>query len=215
MNRTGTGVPGLDKLMEGGFPRGSVNLVTGNPGTGKTTFCSQFLYAGLENNESCIYITTEETQREILLAAEQYGMKLDNYKKFDIKRIPPAQKVIGEIDWILEENDYDRVVIDSLSVFEMMKDQENVRRQVRDLINKLREAELTSLLTAEVPEDRPDALSRFGVAEFVVDGVIKLDVETLGEDVQRTIQVRKMRATNIQAGEFSIQFGNSGLELSG
>ena len=41
--RVPTGVHGLDKLIEGGFPKGRSILVTGEPGTGKSIFCLQFL----------------------------------------------------------------------------------------------------------------------------------------------------------------------------
>lgn len=191
----------------------SVNLVTGGAGTGKTTFCVQFAFQGVENGENVLYITTEETPSEILMNAHQFGMMLDEYDNFEIRSIPPAQKVIGEIEWMLRENDYDRVIMDSLSVFEMYKGDGNIRKYLRDLIQKFRESDCTVLLTTEVPENEPDALSRFGVAEFVVDGVIKLDISTLGEDVERTIQVRKMRATDIDAGERNLEFGKNGLQM--
>jgi circadian clock protein KaiC len=48
-NRVPTGIDGLDPLIEGGFPRGSLVLLAGNPGTGKTIFSMQFLYNGAED----------------------------------------------------------------------------------------------------------------------------------------------------------------------
>jgi len=48
VERVNTGIKGLDNYIEDGFPEGSVTLVTGGPGVGKTTFCLNFLEEGLE-----------------------------------------------------------------------------------------------------------------------------------------------------------------------
>ena len=58
--RVPTGIKGLDQRMQGGFFDGSVNLLTGKTGTGKSAFCASFLYDGLKRGESCFYITTEQ-----------------------------------------------------------------------------------------------------------------------------------------------------------
>ncbi|MDI6807071.1 MAG: ATPase domain-containing protein, partial [Candidatus Aenigmarchaeota archaeon] len=55
VERTSTGIPGLDKLIEGGYPKGSVVLVSGGPGTGKTLLGLQFIYQGAKANEPGVY----------------------------------------------------------------------------------------------------------------------------------------------------------------
>jgi KaiC/GvpD/RAD55 family RecA-like ATPase len=65
MERLSTGINGLDEKMQGGFVRGSINLVTGKTGTGKTAFCSSFLYEGTQKNEPGVYLTTEEPEADI------------------------------------------------------------------------------------------------------------------------------------------------------
>ena len=54
--RISTGIENLDAKIEGGIPQYSSTLILGPPGTGKTTFCNQFIYHGLKQNESAIYI---------------------------------------------------------------------------------------------------------------------------------------------------------------
>ncbi|MDI6806700.1 MAG: ATPase domain-containing protein, partial [Candidatus Aenigmarchaeota archaeon] len=56
MKRIKSGINGLDKLIEGGFPEGSVILVSGAPGTGKTLFGLQFIYQGAKANEPGVYV---------------------------------------------------------------------------------------------------------------------------------------------------------------
>jgi len=135
MNRIKTGVPGLDEQIEGGLPVDSVTLITGGPGSGKTTFCSQFLWQGIRDGDRCLYITTEELAEEVVYDAKQFGMDFEQHQdQFDIRYIPPAQKVIGEIEWVIKEEQPDRVVLDSLSVFEMYRGEDNnVRRYINDL----------------------------------------------------------------------------------
>ena len=55
VSRVTTGIAGLDTLLEGGFPQGSINLISGTPGTGKTIVCFQYLNAGLQKGEKCIF----------------------------------------------------------------------------------------------------------------------------------------------------------------
>ncbi len=66
MNRIKTGIPGLDAITDGGFIEGSVNLLTGGTGTGKTIFGSQFIWQGLQMGEPCVYITLEESPEDFL-----------------------------------------------------------------------------------------------------------------------------------------------------
>ena len=65
VERVKTGIIGLDEKIGGGFVKGSVNLISGRTGTGKTTFCMSFLYEGAKNFEPGVYVTTEENEDDI------------------------------------------------------------------------------------------------------------------------------------------------------
>ena len=60
-----SGIPGLDAILCGGFPRNNVYLIEGAPGAGKTTLALQFLLEGARDGERCLYITLSETEREL------------------------------------------------------------------------------------------------------------------------------------------------------
>ncbi|MFH0949382.1 MAG: ATPase domain-containing protein, partial [Candidatus Aenigmatarchaeota archaeon] len=66
VERVSSGIPGLDKMMEGGFVPNDVYLLTGGTGTGKTLFCCQFLWEGLQAGEKCIFFSLEELPDDIL-----------------------------------------------------------------------------------------------------------------------------------------------------
>lgn len=215
MKRVSTGIPGLDDLIQGGLPPLSVTLLTGGPGTGKTTFCSQFLWDGLRNGEQCLYITTEELPGEIMADASQYGMNFDNFQEnFEIKYIPPSKDVIGEIEWMITEKDFDRIALDSLSVFGMYRGEGNhVRMYINDLVKKFREVESTVVMTSERADEDSGQLSRFGVAEFIADGVIVMNYLGLGSGSYRSLRVRKLRHTNHEKDVQPFGIGNNGLQM--
>ena len=72
------GVKGLDDILRGGFPRDCLFLVTGTPGTGKTTLAMQFLIEGARHGETCLYVTLSETRAEIAKVARSHGWDLTN-----------------------------------------------------------------------------------------------------------------------------------------
>ena len=75
IKKLATGVPGLDEILGGGFPKGRLFLIEGDPGAGKTTLGLQFLLQGVKRKEMCLYIPLSETRaaHERLERGEQLG----------------------------------------------------------------------------------------------------------------------------------------------
>ncbi len=69
-NRSATGIPGLDDILNGGFIEHRLYLVEGDPGAGKTTLSFQYLLEGVKNGEKCLYITLSETKEELAAGAD-------------------------------------------------------------------------------------------------------------------------------------------------
>src|SRR5689334_1666136 len=67
--RVRTGIEGLDDVLNGGLPKDRLFLLTGDPGTGKTTLAMQFLIEGVRNGERSLYVTLSETAEELRAAA--------------------------------------------------------------------------------------------------------------------------------------------------
>lgn len=215
--RISTGIDGLNDLIDGGVPNNSITLVTGDAGTGKTLLCSQFLWEGLENGEKCLYISTEELPEEIVQDAASFGWDFASHDgdSFMIEYIDPSTRsnyFRKDIKHIMQEElQPDRVVIDSISVLGQYWDEETeVRTNITKLIQQFKEEDTTVFMTAEAPDG---GNTRYNMAEFVADGVIKMDMDTLGEDVERTIQVTKMRSTKLDAGEHNFEFTENGINL--
>jgi circadian clock protein KaiC len=72
-----TGVEGLDDILHGGLIPARSYLVEGTPGSGKTTLASQFLLAGTQRGEACMFVTLSESEEELRATASSHGWKLD------------------------------------------------------------------------------------------------------------------------------------------
>ena len=83
-----SGIPGLDNVLRGGFPEHCMCLVTGSPGTGKTTLAIQFLLEGARRGEICLYVTLSETKSEIEKVARSHGWDLSSIR---IKELVPSE----------------------------------------------------------------------------------------------------------------------------
>ncbi len=217
--RISTGITGLDPLMEGGFIKGASILVTGGAGTGKTIFGLQFLWEGLKRGEPGVYITLEEDVEDIREDARRFGWDFSEYEKKNLFRIvyyDPLQvnemgiNVVDDIGRINAQ----RVVVDSVSIVGMMLSNEmQVRKKLISLINSVKRTGATSVLISEVLDSDEKGLSRFGVEEFVVDGVISMNYFGIGEGISRSLMIRKMRRTNQGTNAYPLRIREKGMEV--
>ncbi|MBI4175747.1 MAG: ATPase [Candidatus Aenigmarchaeota archaeon] len=236
IERITTGVKGLDEKMQGGFYRGSVNLITGKTGTGKTAFSSTFLFQGALKGEPGFYMSTEERVEDIRGdIAAMFGWDLSQIEKkkllnfiyvkptFPLKSINTEEMnkfvklylfdITDQVVKGIKANDAKRVVIDSVSIIEMfVKDEYLSRTVLIQLVEKLKSLGVTVLLTGTIPETS-EALSGGGIIEYIVDSVIKLDFLPVAEDFKRTLTIRKMRRTDHSVHIHPFEIGKSGIEI--
>jgi len=205
-NRVKTGISGLDEMLQGGLPENHIVVVMGSFGTGKTTLGLQFLVEGLRQAEPCIFISLEEDKDSILKNAATFGWDLTpalEAKKLGVFKLEPSDakttimRIKSELPKFIKSFGAKRVVLDSVSLLNMMFSDENERRSnLFNLCQLLRTTGATSILTAEVKDENPRS-SRDGLAEYTADGVLLLqsDENREGGEVQLTIRIMKMRRT--------------------
>jgi KaiC/GvpD/RAD55 family RecA-like ATPase len=213
IERTVTGVKGLDDLIRGGFPKGASILVSGGPGTGKTILSLQFLVNGALNyNEKGLYISLEEdVERVKKYMHTTLGWPLEDLEKnkkllFLKTDVYDFENFKSLIETNAEKIGAKRIVIDPLTVLNLFFERPiEIRRSLLDLDRVLKRLNCTSLLTCEIPEGT-NAISSFGIEEFTCDGIILLSYSV---GVPRGIAVRKMRATDhdITIHPFEIKHG--------
>jgi KaiC/GvpD/RAD55 family RecA-like ATPase len=81
MERTPSGIKGLDDLIDGGLPRGTWTLIYGENGTGKTIIGMGFIWHGLCRGEGCIYEVTDQPVEQLRTYFRSFGWDLDPFEK--------------------------------------------------------------------------------------------------------------------------------------
>jgi DNA repair protein RadA/Sms len=94
--RNATGIAEVDRVLGGGVVAGSVVLVAGEPGIGKSTMMLQAAEA-LSKNELVLYVSGEESPKQIRLRAERLGTISKNLMLFPETNLFAIEKAIGEI----------------------------------------------------------------------------------------------------------------------
>ncbi|QGN06230.1 KaiC domain-containing protein [Halorhabdus sp. CBA1104] len=204
--RIDLGIEGLDEMIQGGVPQRHLMVVIGSPGTGKTTFGLQFLQHGLVNGENAVFITLEQSRESILDTADERGWDFRQYERDEnlaIVDLDPVEmanslkNIRAEFPELVQEFDADRLVLDSVSLLEMMYDNQAKRRtEVFDFTRSLKEAGVTTMLTSEANEDNPYA-SRHGIIEYLTDAVFVLQyVRGDTQETRLAVEIQKIRNAN-------------------
>ncbi|MHC1585299.1 MAG: KaiC domain-containing protein [Candidatus Syntropharchaeia archaeon] len=204
MERVPTGVEGLDEMLGGGFPLNHIIVLIGEFGTGKSTFALQYIYEGLNRGEPGIFISLEEDVNDIVSIAEENGWDLKSYldKKSllvfnlsasDIKT--SIMRVESELPSLIRSFGAKRLVIDSVTLLEMLFEHEaDQRKHLLNLCRMVKGSGATSLFTSECDKQNPFH-SRFGLIEYIADGVISLRYvrSNSSTDVTLALEIVKMR----------------------
>ncbi len=222
IKRISTGIPGFDKAIKGGLVDNSVNLLSGGTGTGKSIFSLQFLFNGAkEFKEKGLYISLEEPEEQLKAEAKEFGFDFDKVsKKVKFVYMPPYG-VVNFLDPLIRQIERfkpDRIVIDSLTALVMpLEDDYERKKEIFGIIQTLKKLKCTSILTSEIPnsgdEESGGKFSRFGVEEFLCDGLILLHYAGIGGESDRAVRVVKMRQTNHTKGPISMTIGKSGIRV--
>jgi len=199
--RIPVGIEGVDELLAGGLLPGTLTLLTGTTGTGKTIFGTQFIYEGIKKyNQPGLYVTFEEPVENIKENSTNFGWNFSEYEKQGkvlFIRYDPfhVEDIFSLIETNVKKIKAQRVVIDSVSALGLyLRDAPEVRRMVFNISWLLRKLNCTSILVSEIlPLQK--SLSRFGVEEFVTDGIIVLYYLRSQSQYSRSMTVWKLRGS--------------------
>ena len=144
VERVPTGIPGFDKLIDGGFVKNSINLITGGAGTGKSIFAMQYILNGILNyNETGLFVSFEEKIENLKEDALVFGWdfdKLEKEGKCKFLYVGPytSADFLSILSKEISRFKPKRVVIDSLSILAMaLKDGFNSRKHLFEIASLL------------------------------------------------------------------------------
>lgn len=223
--RVKTHIIGFDELIEGGFPKNSSILLSGSAGTGKTIFSLQYLYNGSSiENEKGIYFTFEEKKESLLEQANQFGWDLDKLdKKNKLKIISIGtddinKNTINDMIEIIENTKSKRVVIDSITTLSFLAPESistgqlnnhTIKKFLYSFITKFKDMQdLTIILISQKDEKVSN-----DIAEYLCDGVINIDYESLGGDFSRQLTIKKMRKTKNNEDIHPMEISKTGIVI--
>lgn len=223
--RIKTYIQGLDEEIDGGIPKGHVVLISGAPGTMKSSLALNILYYNsVRDGKNGLYISLEQSRSSLIEQALGLGMDLDKVEEkiriIDIGYLRKSMKETESVSWMsvfkmYAENlksalDYDIMVADSLTVFDLFLGGENRRMELFELFEWMRDMKCTTFVIAESTPDAP-----MKEEDYLADGVIRLSKERVGSrDMQRLIYIDKMREVNHATSIFTLLFEEGKFQVS-
>ncbi len=239
MERVPTGIEGLDAIIQGGFPKNSITLISGPPGSGKSIFCFQFLYDGIKKGEKCLFLTLDKKSEGLIIQAKQLGFDFQQaiengqikFIYLNISKKFVYEKMTNEI----LSGEYKRIVLDSITPLSEMpiiirpSEEQNIdtsminfedfpndiplptrRLHLRFIISTLESTSSTSIITSEIPVGS-SLLSRDGISEFLADAVLTLNYDNTMD--RRKVSVVKMRNTKHTLKPHDIKIDYGGIKI--
>ncbi len=233
MDRTPTGIKGFDSVLYGGIPQGSVILISGSSGTGKTIMATQFLVNGSKKfDENGLFVTLDERPDDLREDFKDLGFEIGSLEKKDnLILLDAASPKVGlvsdedyvarfglEVDSLLndisriqDEKNIDRIVIDSLPMIGF-RTEDDVRTAIYRLMSLLNELDSTAFVITE-REEGSSKLSRYDVEQYAARGVILLELNMVGNELRRTVLVKKIRGGNHDKRRFPFEISEGGIEV--
>jgi circadian clock protein KaiC len=227
LEKSPTGIGGLDEITDGGLPKGRPTLIAGGAGSGKTLMSMQFLAQGaLKYDEPGVFVAFEESTEELAKNFASLGIDLEDLtarKKILIDYIYIDSSEIeetGEYDLeglfirlgsAIDSIGAKRVVLDTIEVlFAGFKNYAILRSELRRLFRWLKSKGVTAIVTGERGDD---TLTRFGLEEYVADCVILLDNRMQDQIATRRMRIIKYRGSRHGTNEYPFLIEEDGISV--
>ena len=227
LNKTRTGIRGLDEITNGGLPQGRCTLLAGGPGCGKTVLALQVLVNGAKNGEPGIFVAFEEDASRIVVNAATFGWDLpdlQNKELFFLDGKPRPEDIWAgafDLSGLLamlkakaDQINAKRIVFDSIDVLLSLLDNPQAeRRELFRLNDWLVSNGMTGIVTCKNNDSGLSGLDYKDFMQYMVDCVINLTHEMDDRVAHRSLRVVKYRGSGFYSGEVTLLLGEQGAEI--
>ena len=227
LEKSPTGINGLDDITDGGLPKSRPTLVCGSAGSGKTLLAMEFLVKGAKKyDEPGVFMAFEETEEELAKNFASLGFDLDdlvanNKLLVDYVYIDKSEiEETGEYDLeglfirlglAIDSIGAKRVVLDTLEVlFSGFQNEAILRSELQRLFRWLKTKGVTAIVTGERGES---SLTRYGLEEYVADCVILLDNRMEEQIATRRLRIIKYRGSRHGTNEYPFLIEEDGISV--
>ncbi|HEY4704717.1 MAG TPA: ATPase domain-containing protein [Thermoplasmata archaeon] len=230
VSRVKTYVRGFDDALNGGIPEGYVTLVSGAPGTMKSSLTFSILYNNaLQEGRKSAYFTLEQSRGILLEHMHELGMTDEKaYKNLSVLDMGTVRKNLNFLQargtWIelfkmyasnfMKSEKISLLVLDSLDVLETMAKFQDRRTELYYLFEWLRDLGTTSLIISETSMESPVG-GRYDEEAYLADGILHLGLHPTSDlYVQRRVRCVKMRSTKHETGFYALAFDEGKFEVT-
>ncbi len=219
MDRIETGVPGLDAVLGGGVPKAFLVLVSGPPGSGKSTLTAQVAFHHARGGGRTLVLSTLSSANTKLFthlagfgyfSDELIGRELQMLNVQQLLARAGHQAAIGEIREMVLTQGVGLLVLDSVSGLKPpLSDEGEVQRFIMDLGSAMYLVGCTTL----VVDERYGRDSEITAEHNFSDGLISLEVSAVGRRDVRQLRAIKLRASRTLPGAHSFEIDSGGVRV--
>ena len=217
--RISTGNPQADSILGGGFPSNSINIIMGQPGTGKTIFAEQLLFHNANPARPLLYLTTlSEPMTKVVSYAQRLGF-------FDVDQVGSGvlyddlgseliangpRALVPHVVEAIKRLSPSIVVIDSFkAIHDLAESTPEMRRIISELAGVVSAYDMTVFLLGEYTQDNIEEYPEFAVA----DSIVQLERNALGARDERYFRVLKLRGSGYREGQHAFRITDTGLKI--
>jgi circadian clock protein KaiC len=219
LGRLTTGCSQADRILGGGFPENSINIIMGEPGTGKTVFAEQLIFHHASGDRPILFLTTlSEPLTKVVKYLQRFSFfdeeKLVSAVVYDDVGAELAEEGVGALVAKVRERIKELgpkiIVIDSFKALHDISPSLAVMRRVtHDLAGLLTAYDTTAFLVGEYSQEQVATYPEFVVA----DGIVELLRQEVGMRDERYFRVRKLRGSNYRPGLHALRLGDGGVQV--
>ena len=217
MDRISTGNVGADRILQGGFPARSINIIMGAPGTGKTLFAEQMAFANLGDRPVLYLTTVSEPLSKVITYLQQYSFADPDqigsriiYESLGQNLTARPESLQETVTELLKLHRPSLIIIDSFkAVADLLPDRVAWRRTLYELAGLLSAYDATCFWIGEYATGTISEAPEFAVA----DGILELSRTQTGSRDERFLRIVKLRGSGFLEGSHFFRITRSGLDV--